>query len=157
MQSADKPSLYDRLGGVYSIATVVDDLIDRVMADPRLNANPLVDEAHHRVPPAGIQVFGDRDGLLGCGRTAKIYGPVDGRVTPGVEDYRQGVGRIHGRCLADAGQIQSPCRGASRTKSNRQQYPIGYCLRSHTCAWCGISDISLRSWHRVDTCRLRFW
>src|SRR5437868_4187523 len=55
MQSAEKPSLYDRLGGVYSIATVVDDLIDRVMADPRLNANPLVDEAHHRVPPAGFK------------------------------------------------------------------------------------------------------
>ena len=55
MQSAPKPSLYDRLGGVYSIATVVDDLIDRVMIDPRLNANPLVDEAHHRVPPAGFK------------------------------------------------------------------------------------------------------
>ena len=55
MQSAEKPSLYDRLGGVYSIATVVDDFIDRVMADPRLNANPLVDEAHHRVPPAGFK------------------------------------------------------------------------------------------------------
>jgi len=55
MQSAEKPSLYTRLGGVYSIATVVDDFIDRVMADPRLNANPLVDEAHHRVPPAGFK------------------------------------------------------------------------------------------------------
>jgi hemoglobin len=43
---SDKPSLYERLGGVYSIATVVDDLIDRVMSDPRLNANPLVDEAN---------------------------------------------------------------------------------------------------------------
>jgi len=31
---------------------VVEDLIDRVMVDPRLNANPLVDEAHHKVPPA---------------------------------------------------------------------------------------------------------
>ena len=50
-----KPTLYERLGGVYSIAVVVDDLIDRVMADPRLNANPLVDEAHHRVPPAGFK------------------------------------------------------------------------------------------------------
>lgn len=50
-----KPSLYDRLGGVYSIATVVDDLIDRIMVDSRLNANPLVDEAHHRVPPAGFK------------------------------------------------------------------------------------------------------
>jgi hemoglobin len=47
--------LYERLGGVYPIATVVDDLIDRVMCDPRLNANPRVDEAHHRVPPAGFK------------------------------------------------------------------------------------------------------
>jgi hemoglobin len=51
----EKPSLYDRLGGVYNIATVIDDLIDRVMADPRLNANPRVDEAHHRVSPAGFK------------------------------------------------------------------------------------------------------
>ena len=55
MQPAEKPSLYDRLGGVYSIATVVDDFINRIMIDPRLNANPLVDEAHHRVPPAGFK------------------------------------------------------------------------------------------------------
>jgi len=55
MAKETAPSLYERLGGVYSIATVVDDLIDRVMADPRLNANPLVDEAHHRVPPAGFK------------------------------------------------------------------------------------------------------
>src|SRR5260221_6636733 len=48
MATQDSPSLYERLGGVYSIATVVDDLIDRVMADPRLNANPLVDDAHHK-------------------------------------------------------------------------------------------------------------
>jgi hemoglobin len=34
---------------------VVDDLVDRVMADPRLNANPAVDEAHHKVPPAGFK------------------------------------------------------------------------------------------------------
>jgi hemoglobin len=55
MPPVENPSLYDRLGGVYSIATVVDDLIDRVMSDPRLNANPLVNEAHHRVPPAGFK------------------------------------------------------------------------------------------------------
>jgi hemoglobin len=50
-----KASLYDRLGGVYSIATVVDDFINRIMVDPRLNSNPLVDAAHHRVPPAGFK------------------------------------------------------------------------------------------------------
>lgn len=48
-------SLYERLGGVYSIAAVVDDFINRVMDDPRLNANPKVDEAHHRVSRAGFK------------------------------------------------------------------------------------------------------
>jgi hemoglobin len=56
-QAPDRPSLYDRLGGVYNIAPVVDDLIDRVMVDPRLNANPRVDEAHHRVSAAGFKYF----------------------------------------------------------------------------------------------------
>jgi hemoglobin len=46
-----------RLGGVYNIAPVVDDLIDRVMTDARLNANPRVDEAHHRVSAAGFKYF----------------------------------------------------------------------------------------------------
>ena len=49
------PTLYERLGGVFAIATVVDDFIDRIMHDPRLNANPQVEEAHHKVPPAGFK------------------------------------------------------------------------------------------------------
>jgi hemoglobin len=57
MQPQDTPSLYDRLGGAYNIAPVVDELIDKVMSDPRLNANPRVDEAHHRVSPAGFKYF----------------------------------------------------------------------------------------------------
>src|ERR671923_647708 len=48
-------ALYDRLGGVYAIAAVIDDLINRVMDNPRLNANPKVDEAHHRVSRAGFK------------------------------------------------------------------------------------------------------
>jgi hemoglobin len=48
-------TLYERLGGVYSIAVFVDDFIDLVMSDPRLNANPAVDAAHHKVPPAGFK------------------------------------------------------------------------------------------------------
>ena len=55
MATQDSPSLYERLGGVYSIATVIDHFIDRIMVDPRLNANPRVDEAHHRVSPAGFK------------------------------------------------------------------------------------------------------
>ena len=55
MASQNQPSLYERLGGVYSIATVVDDFIDRIMVDARLNDNPRVDEAHHRVSPPGFK------------------------------------------------------------------------------------------------------
>ena len=54
-QQQPQPTLYERLGGSFSIATVVDDLIDRVMHDARLNANPAVDEAHHKVSPAGFK------------------------------------------------------------------------------------------------------
>src|SRR3954463_7402617 len=52
---AEAKPLYERLGGVYAVAAVVDDFIDRVMADPRLNANPKVDDAHHRVSRAGFK------------------------------------------------------------------------------------------------------
>ena len=64
MATSSHPTLYERLGGVSSIATVVDDLIDRVMDDPRLNANPRVDEAHHRISAAGFKPR-HRNGLLG--------------------------------------------------------------------------------------------
>lgn len=53
----EKLSLYERLGGVYSIAIVVDDFIDRIMVDPRLNANSFVDEAHHRVTSQGFKYY----------------------------------------------------------------------------------------------------
>ena len=55
MATQEPASLYDRLGGIYNIATVVDDFIDRVMVDPKLNVNPAVDEAHHRVSAAGFK------------------------------------------------------------------------------------------------------
>jgi hemoglobin len=57
MQAEETRSLYERLGGLYNIAVVVDDFIDRIMVDPRLNANPRVDEAHHRVTPQGFKYF----------------------------------------------------------------------------------------------------
>jgi hemoglobin len=55
MTMSTSPTLYERLGGVYSIAAVVDAFVDRIMDDPRLNANPRVDEAHHRVSRAGFK------------------------------------------------------------------------------------------------------
>ena len=57
MQAEEARSLYERLGGAYSISVVVDDFIDRIMSDSRLNANPRVDEAHHRVSPQGFKYY----------------------------------------------------------------------------------------------------
>jgi hemoglobin len=74
MVSADRTSLYERLGGVYAIATVVDDFIDRIMHDQRLNANPLVDDAHHRVPPAGFKYLATEMVCMATGGPQKYTG-----------------------------------------------------------------------------------
>ena len=48
-------SLYERLGGTYAIATVVDDFIERLLVNDILNANPAIKEARDRVPKAGLK------------------------------------------------------------------------------------------------------
>jgi len=48
-------SLYERLGGVYAIASVVDDFIERLLANDVLNANPKIKEARDLVPKAGLK------------------------------------------------------------------------------------------------------
>src|SRR3989304_191605 len=48
-------SLYQRLGGTYAIATVVDDFIERLLVNDTLNANRAINEARARVPKAGIK------------------------------------------------------------------------------------------------------
>jgi hemoglobin len=48
-------SLYDRLGGAYPIAVVVDDFIDRLLVNDTLNANPAIKEARDRVPAPGLK------------------------------------------------------------------------------------------------------
>ncbi len=52
---AAAPSLYDRLGGVYAIAAVVDDFIERLLVNKTLNANPRINEARARVPKQGLK------------------------------------------------------------------------------------------------------
>lgn len=49
------PSLYERLGGVYRIAAIVDDFLDRISTDARLNANPRLAAAAHRESAAGFK------------------------------------------------------------------------------------------------------
>ena len=55
MAQVRQPSLYERLGGVYSIATVVDDFIERLLVNATLNANPAIKNARARVPKAGLK------------------------------------------------------------------------------------------------------
>lgn len=43
-------SLYERLGGVYNIAPVVDEFLEVLYIDDVLNANPRIKEARDRVP-----------------------------------------------------------------------------------------------------------
>lgn len=54
-QEAPEKSLYERLGGVYPIAVVVDDFIDRLLVNDELNANPAIAEARARVPAPGLK------------------------------------------------------------------------------------------------------
>ena len=48
-------SLYERLGGAYAIAGVVDDLIERLYVNDILNANPAIKAARDRVPKPGLK------------------------------------------------------------------------------------------------------
>jgi|SRR5262245_7174507 len=48
-------SLYDRLGGLYPIAAVVDDFIDRVFVNATLNANPNIYKGRKEVRKAGLK------------------------------------------------------------------------------------------------------
>lgn len=53
--AAPAKSLYDRLGGVYAIATVVDAFIERLLVNNTLNANPAISAARTGVPKAGLK------------------------------------------------------------------------------------------------------
>ncbi len=55
--AGEKPqkSLYERLGGVYNIAPVVDEFLEVLYVDDILNANPKIKEARDRVPKAYLK------------------------------------------------------------------------------------------------------
>ncbi len=48
-------SLYDQLGGVYGIAPLVDDFVDRLWSNPVIIANPYVAEARQRYAKASLR------------------------------------------------------------------------------------------------------
>jgi len=55
VRTHENPTLYERLGGAWKIAILVDDFIDRLLADPRFDANPRLKEASLHVSKAGLK------------------------------------------------------------------------------------------------------
>jgi hemoglobin len=120
------PTLYERLGGVYSIATVIEDLIDRIMIDPRLNANPRVDVAHHRVSPAGFKYLATEMVCWAAGGPQKYTGRSmyeahkDMQITGPeweafMDDFQQTLDKF-----------SVPAHGAGRAKGNRREHTLRY-------------------------------
>ncbi len=109
MPTEDNRTLYERLGGVYSIAIVVDDSIDRIMVAPRLDAN-LKWTKHHRVPMQ-VQILGYGNGLLGNWRAAKVYRTLDEGIASTSHDHGGRTGGLSRRSPADLRQVRrSPTR-----------------------------------------------
>jgi len=55
MEVGQNPSLYQRLGGSFKIAILMDDFVDRILSDPRFDANPALKEASTNVSRAGLK------------------------------------------------------------------------------------------------------
>lgn len=54
--AATKPLLYERLGGLKGISLVVDDFIDRLVANKTLNKNPAIDVGRKSSPAPYLKV-----------------------------------------------------------------------------------------------------
>ena len=55
VKAQEEKSLYDRLGGVKPISLVVDDFIDRLVANETLNANPMIKKGREHSPDAYLK------------------------------------------------------------------------------------------------------
>jgi hemoglobin len=82
---------------------VVDDFINRIMIDPRLNSNPSVDEAHHRVPPAGFKYLVTEMVCWATGGPQKYTGRSMVESNKDLKITSKEWGVVPGRFSADAG------------------------------------------------------
>jgi hemoglobin len=55
MEAQQSQSLYQRLGGSFKIAILMDDFIDRILSDPRFDGNAHLKEAGANVSRAGLK------------------------------------------------------------------------------------------------------
>lgn len=74
---AQKPaakSLYERLGGLYSVAAVVDDFIDRIYVNATINANPAIAKVRKAERKAGLKVHLTNQVCMVTGGPCKYIG-----------------------------------------------------------------------------------
>jgi hemoglobin len=107
----------------------VDDFINRIMIDPRLNSNPLVEEAHHRVAPAGFKYLVTEKVCWATGGPQKYTGKSmveshkDLKITSKeweafLDDFQQTLDKF-----------KVPAEEQAQLKAIVQQHPRRYCHR----------------------------
>ncbi len=78
MQLMTEPSLFERLGGVYAIAAVVDRFSDQLLKNPKIvNSNPELKKWHteeYKTRLPCLKVRADIVDVLGCRRAIPIHG-----------------------------------------------------------------------------------
>lgn len=70
----EKKSLYDRLGGAYPIAIVVDDFIDRLWVNKTLNANPAIKASRAAMPKPALKFQVTSFVTMATGGPQKYFG-----------------------------------------------------------------------------------
>lgn len=54
-QESPQKSLYERLGGVYAVAAVIDDFVEKLLSDPKITANQNVVKAMEHITKPGLK------------------------------------------------------------------------------------------------------
>src|SRR5215472_9069773 len=112
-----EPTLYERLGGIFAIAAVIDNFSDRLLRNPKIvNANPELREWH-------TATYHTRMPGLKWGRTlwvAMKAGAIpvhrlgDARCALGPQDLTRGVRRSHSGTYQCRGRLQGARAGEGR-------------------------------------------
>ena len=106
--AAQETSLYDRLGGVYSIAVVVDDFLERLLVNDTLNANAAISEAGARVPKAGLKFQVTALVCQVTGGPVHVCGPRYENSPRAPQHQRKRVGCDGGRLPRNAERLRGP-------------------------------------------------
>jgi uncharacterized protein (TIGR02246 family) len=142
MQPGERPSLYDKPSGVYSIATIVDDSIKRIMIDPRLNAGRGC-ECDSVIPRLKIRGFASILFFLACGllpATVSAQDPTPKDEIPIERCDRLPVVKVH----VAGKDMHFLVDTAATTLLNMKSFAGGHSKEVHIASWTGTAATSAR-------------